>query len=53
MSETDEMNIDERRKYIHKMWGRYRTVTKAEKGLMLNDMEHVTGMNRTYMVTIP
>jgi hypothetical protein len=24
MSETEKMNVDERRKYIHKMWKRYR-----------------------------
>ena len=32
MSGTDEMTIDERRKYIHKMWGKCRNATKAEKG---------------------
>jgi len=52
MSETDEMNIDERRKYLHKMWGKYRNATKAEKGQMLDDMEHVTGMNRTYIIQL-
>lgn len=52
MSETDEMNINERRKYLHKMWGRYRGAKKAEKGQMLDDMEHVTGMNRKYIIRI-
>ena len=46
MSETDGMNIDEWRKYLHKMWGKYRNATKAEKGQMLDDMEHVTGMRK-------
>jgi hypothetical protein len=35
MSETDGMNIDERRKYLHKMWGKYRNATKAEKGALV------------------
>jgi 2-keto-4-pentenoate hydratase len=37
------MNIDERRKYLHKMWGKYRNATKAEKGQMLDDMEYGEG----------
>lgn len=52
MSEQDEMTIDERRKYIYKMWGRYRDVSRAEKGKMLNDMEHVTGMARKSLIRI-
>jgi hypothetical protein len=46
MSETEAMNIDERRKYIHKMWGRYRQVSKKEKGKLLDEIEAVTGMHR-------
>lgn len=49
MSETDEMSIDERRKYLHKMRGKYRKATKAEKGEMLNDMVYVTGLKRDYL----
>jgi hypothetical protein len=52
MSEQDEMTIDERRKYLHKMWGRYRTATKEEKRNMLDDMEHVTGMHRKSIIRI-
>jgi hypothetical protein len=52
MSEQDEMTIDERRKYLHKMWGQYRDASKQEKGLMLNDMEHVTGLNRKSIIRI-
>jgi hypothetical protein len=52
MAETDEMTIDERRKYLYKMWGRYQTATKTEKGLMLNDMARVTGMNRKYIIRV-
>ena len=46
MSETDAMTINERRKYIYKIWGKYRQATKAEKGKMLDEMVYVTGMNR-------
>jgi len=52
MSEQDEMTIDERRKYLHKMWGRYREASKQEKSQMLDDMEHVTGMNRKSIIRI-
>jgi len=52
MSEQEEMTIDERRKYLHKMWGRYRDATKDEKHQMLNDMEHVTGMHRKSIIRI-
>ena len=43
MSETEPMSIDERRKYIHKMWGRYRKGSKKEKGELLDEMR---GSNR-------
>lgn len=46
MSETDPMNIDERRKYIHKMWGRYKQAKKREKSLLLNEIEAVVEMHR-------
>lgn len=52
MSETDAMNIDERRKYIHKMWGRYRQVNKGEKARLLDEIEAVTGMHRKAIIRI-
>jgi hypothetical protein len=52
MSEKDEMTIDERRKYLHKMWRLYRNASKQEKSKMLDDMEHVTGMNRKSIIRI-
>ena len=52
MSEQDEMTIDEKRKYLHKMWGRYRDATKKEKSQMLDDIEHVTGLNRKSIIRI-
>ena len=52
MSEKEEMTIDERRKYLHKMWGRYRDASKQEKKHMLDDMEHVTGLHRKSIIRI-
>jgi hypothetical protein len=52
MSEQDKMTIDERRKYLHKMWGRYRDASKKEKRQMLNDMEHITGLHRKSIIRI-
>src|SRR4030042_292824 len=52
MSETEAMNIDERRKYIHKMWGRYRQGRKGEKGKLLDEIEAVTGMHRKAIIRL-
>lgn len=52
MSETDAMNVDERRKYIHKMWGRYRELGKGEKGRLLDEIEAVTGMHRKAIIRL-
>lgn len=52
MSETDAMNVDERRKYIHKMWGRYREQGKGEKGRLLDEIEAVTGMHRKAIIRL-
>ena len=46
MSETESMNVNERRKYIHKMWTRYREADKQEKGRLLDEIESVTGLHR-------
>lgn len=52
MSETEAMNIDERRKYIHKMWGRYREASKTEKGELLDEIEAVIGMHRKAIIRL-
>ena len=52
MSETEAMNVDERRKYIHKMWGRYREKDKGEKGRLLDEIEAVTGMHRKAIIRL-
>jgi hypothetical protein len=52
MSETDAMNVNERRKYIHKMWGRYRGASKKEKGRLLDEMEAVIRMHRKAIIRL-
>jgi hypothetical protein len=52
MSETEAMNINERRKYIHKMWGRYREANKKEKGELLDEIEAVVGMHRKAIIRL-
>ena len=46
MAETDPMTIDERRKYIHKIWGRYRDASKREKSMLLDEAEKITHLHR-------
>jgi hypothetical protein len=46
MSETEKMDVNERRKYIHKMWKRYREAEKKEKSRLLDEIESVTGLHR-------
>jgi len=52
MSETEAMTIDERRKYLHKMWGRYRGAAKKEKGKLLDEIEAVLGMHRKAIIRV-
>jgi hypothetical protein len=52
MSEQDPMDINERRKYIHKMWGRYREAGRVEKGKLLDEMGQVTGMHRKTLIRL-
>lgn len=46
MSTEEKMTVDERRKYLRKMKGRYVKASKKEKGKLLDEMEAVTGMHR-------
>jgi hypothetical protein len=47
MSETDRMNVNERRKYLHKMRIRYwQTKGRAEKSRLLDDATAMTGLHR-------
>ena len=52
MTEQDPMDINERRKYIYKIWGRYRRAGRLEKGKLLDEMEQVTGMRRKALMRL-
>jgi hypothetical protein len=52
MIETEPMTINERRKYIYKMWGRYREAPKGEKAKLLDEIGEVTGMHRKSIIRI-
>ncbi len=41
----DEMTLNERRKYLKKMWPRYAQADKKERNTLLTEMEAVTGMH--------
>jgi hypothetical protein len=42
----DAMTIDERRKYLKRMWPRYQAADRAGRGALLTEMEQVTGLHR-------
>ncbi len=52
MSETDPMNIDERRKYLQRMWERYHYASKGYKTMLVDEMEAVTGMHRKSIIRL-
>jgi len=46
MPTTDEMTLDERRKYLKRMKPRYTAADRGERSRLLTEMEQVTGMHR-------
>ena len=53
MSETEQMSVDERRKYLHKMRIRYwQTQSKKERKILLDEMQAVTGMHRKSLIRL-
>jgi len=52
MSTEDEMNIDERRKYLRKMKVRYDKANRKEKNQLLDEMEAVTGEHRKTLIRL-
>jgi hypothetical protein len=50
MSETESMTVNERRKYLHKMWKRYREGNKQDKSRLLDEIEAVTGLHRKSII---
>lgn len=53
MSETEQMSVNERRKYLHKMRIRYwQAETKSERGRLLGEMEAVTNLHRKSLIRL-
>src|SRR5438045_3583849 len=42
----EEMTLDERRKYLKRMWPRYAQAERKGRNVLLTEMEQVTGMHR-------
>ena len=52
MSNEDKMNIDERRKYLHRMKKRYVQADWKEQGRLLDEMEAVTELHRKSLIRL-
>lgn len=53
MAETEPMNVDERRKYLHKMRIRYwQARRKSERSRLLDEMQEITGLHRKSLVRL-
>ncbi len=52
MAASDEMTIDERRKYLTKQLPRYWAANRTEKGRLLAEMEAVTGLHRKSLLRL-
>ena len=52
MRADEGMTLDERRKYLGQMMKRYRTADRAGRGLLLTEMEVVTGLHRKHLVRL-
>jgi hypothetical protein len=52
MSIDDKMTVDERRKYLHTMKKRYGQANRRERGLLLTEMETVTGLRRKSLIRL-
>jgi len=52
MPTSDEMNINERYKYLRLMKKRYLPANRAEQHMLLTEMEHVTGLHRKSLIRL-
>ncbi|MBV9281918.1 MAG: integrase [Chloroflexi bacterium] len=52
MAASDEMTIDERRKYLAKVAPRYHKATRQEQSRLLDEMGDVTGMHRKSLLRL-
>lgn len=48
----DEMTIEERRKYVKLMAGRYRKAKRAERSRLLTEMEAITKQHRKHLIRL-
>jgi len=49
---TREWTLDERRKYLGQMVSRYRVADRAGRGVLLTEMEVVTGLHRKHLLRL-
>ncbi len=52
MPDTERMTIDERRKCLKRMQGRYLAATREERGRLLDDLAVLTGLHRKSVVRL-
>lgn len=52
MPTTDEMTLDERRKYLKRMKARYVAADRAERSRLLTEMEQVTELQRKSLIRL-
>ena len=52
MPTDDKMSIDERRKYLKRMYPRYRDADRTTKGMLLSEMETYTGLHRKSLLRL-
>lgn len=52
MPTEDHMTLNERRKYLKVMKPRYQAAGRAERGSLLTEMEHVTGLHRKHLTRL-
>ena len=52
MPADEEMTIDERRKYLNRMRGRYWAADRMRRGELLTEMEAVTGLHRKSLIRL-
>ena len=52
MSDEDKMTINERRKYLRMVRKRYTKADKVNRGILLDEMEAVTGLHRKSLVRL-
>ena len=54
MSETEQMSVTERRKYLHKIRIRYwQAQNKKERGALLDEREAIIGLHRKSIIRLP